>query len=280
MTVYNCIPTPTITIMTTQQPSPSLSLKTEDDKITTMAQILLMGDSLTQLGFEGWASTLANVYQRRADVINRGCSGYNTQNYLDYILPALPSSSSDGVLLNVCLVILFFGANDAALEAENPKQYIPLEDYRQNLTTMIQRVNETYNTPRILLMTPPPLDHEQRLAYQKQRYGDLATGRLERTTENTARYAEACRQVAEMHHIPCIHLFQAMTYVPDYVELLNDGLHFSIKGHAFVGAQVLDAIEQHYPELRVVPCPRTGQYNNSASSCAALPTLGPYHDQI
>ena len=254
--------------MSTQLPPSSTDAK-------TISQIILLGDSLTQLGFEGWASTLANVYQRRADIINRGCSGYNTKTFLDYI--TLPSA---GFATNVCLVIIFFGANDASLLEENPRQHISLDEYSQNLKILIQRVNDTYDAPRILLINPSPLDHDQRLLFQKQRYGDLATGRLERTTENTGRYADACLNVGLEVNVPCLDLFHNMIQVPNYSEFLNDGLHFSGKGHAFVGQQVLDAIHQHYPELRVIPCPVTGQYNNSSSQCAALKTLGPYHDQI
>lgn len=238
----------------------------------TPAQIVLLGDSLTQLGFEGWAATLANVYQRRADVINRGCSGYNTQNYLQYI-PLPPCS-------NVCLVAIFFGANDASLFQENPRQYVSLEDYSRNLKTMIERVQEMYSSPRILMINPPPLDHEQRLQFQKQRYGKLATGRLERTTENTSLYAEACRTVAKEMHVPCLDLFNAMLQVQDYNRFLSDGLHFSAEGHAFVAEQILQAIRAHFPELVVTPCPETGQWNNSGSKCPALPPLGPYHDLI
>ena len=246
-----------------------MSIQSSTLTYDSVPQIILLGDSLTQLGYEGWAATLANVYQRRADIINRGCSGYNTKNYLDYI--PLPSTTT-----NVCLVIIFFGANDAALLEESPRQHVPLDEYSQNLKTLIQRVNETYNKPRILLINPPPLCHEKRLLYQKQRYGDLATGRLERTTENTARYADACLQL----NVPCLDLFHNMLQVSNYSEYLNDGLHFSDKGHVFVGQQVLDAIQQHYPELHVIPCPVTGQYNNSSSQCAALKTLGPYHDLL
>ena len=254
-------------------PTSSSPPKTDD---AIMSQIILLGDSLTQLGYEGWASTLANVYQRRADIINRGCSGYNTKNYLDYI----PLPSSAGFATNVCLVIIFFGANDASLLEENPRQHVSLDDYRQNLTTLIQRVNDTYNAPRLLLINPPPLDHDQRLLYQKQRYGDLATGRLERTTEHTARYADACLQVGLEWKVPCLDLFHNMLQVSNYSEFLSDGLHFSDRGHEFVGQQVLSAIQEHYPELYVKPCPVTGQYNNSSSQCTALKTLGPYHDQI
>lgn len=252
-----------------------LLLKTSTMSTTvedSTAQIILLGDSLSQLGFEGWASTIANVYQRRADVINRGCSGYNTKNYLQFV-PLPPCN-------NVCLVTLFFGANDASLLEENPRQHVPIEDYSRNLKSLVQRVQEKYSSPRILLINPPPLDHEQRLLFQKQRYGNLATGRLERTTENTGRYADACLAVARDLNIPCLDLFHNMLHVPDYSRFLCDGLHFSAVGHDFVADQILQAMQKHFPELIVTPCPQTGQWNNSASKCPALPSLGPYHDLI
>ncbi len=41
---------------------------------------VLFGDSITQRGFApgGWAARLADKYSRRADVVNRGYSGYNS----------------------------------------------------------------------------------------------------------------------------------------------------------------------------------------------------------
>lgn len=238
-----------------------------------VAKILLLGDSLTQLAFEGWGSILANVYQRRADVVNRGCSGYNTEFYSRLPLPDLPNS-------NVCLVTIFFGANDASLESENPHHYVSVPDYSQNLKALIARVQSKYNSPRILLITPPPLDHEQRFAYQIKRFGDKATGVLERTTENTQLYAQACNTVAAETNLPCLDMFAAMSAVPDYGRFLCDGLHFSAAGHDFVAACILRAIQEHYPEMHVSPCSVTGQWNNSASTCPALDSLGPYHDLI
>jgi isoamyl acetate esterase len=238
----------------------------------TTAQIVLLGDSLTQLAFEGWGSIIANVYQRRADLINRGCSGYNSKFYLQHI-PLPPCN-------NVCLVTIFFGANDASLSNENPRQYVPIHDYCRNLETLVRRVQQKYTSPRILLISPPPLDHEQRLLFQKKRYGNLATGSLERTTENTGLYAEACSAVSKDLNVPCLDLFNAMLQTPNYGRFLNDGLHFSTAGHEFVAEQILQALQLHYPELVVTPCPETGQWNNSGSKCPALDSLGPYHDQI
>lgn len=43
-------------------------------------QFVLFGDSITQYSFatKGWGAQLANHYQRKVDVVNRGYSGYNT----------------------------------------------------------------------------------------------------------------------------------------------------------------------------------------------------------
>ncbi|KAI8146833.1 hypothetical protein BJV82DRAFT_399049 [Fennellomyces sp. T-0311] len=42
-------------------------------------QILLFGDSITQFSFDpelqGFGASLANIYQRKVDVVNRGFSG-------------------------------------------------------------------------------------------------------------------------------------------------------------------------------------------------------------
>lgn len=49
---------------------------------------LLFGDSITQRGgaVGGWAARLAERYTRRADVVNRGYSGYNTA-WATHLLP-------------------------------------------------------------------------------------------------------------------------------------------------------------------------------------------------
>ena len=87
-------------------------------------QFVLFGDSITQRSFApgGWASALADAYQRRVDVLNRGYSGYNTRwalPLLDHIFPAAAGNTT-----NVQLATVFFGANDAALP-DRPS-YVPI----------------------------------------------------------------------------------------------------------------------------------------------------------
>ena len=71
--------------------------------------IILFGDSLTQFSFGesgggggggggvGWASLLSSAYQRRADVFNRGFSGYNTRHALE-ILPKVFAPAEGGIV--------------------------------------------------------------------------------------------------------------------------------------------------------------------------------------
>lgn len=81
--------------------------------------IVLFGDSITQGGFApgGWAARVAERYVRRADVFNRGLSGYNTR-WARAVLPALFEQSPPFDLAK-SLVTVFFGANDAAVLERN-----------------------------------------------------------------------------------------------------------------------------------------------------------------
>ena len=58
-------------------------------------QIILLGDSITQLSFSqsGFGCHLSNIYQRRADVLNRGYAGTKLN---------LPCFSLNKLLLYFC----------------------------------------------------------------------------------------------------------------------------------------------------------------------------------
>ena len=104
--------------------------------------IVLFGDSITQQGFGvdgkvGWASLLASDYSRRADVLNRGFSGYNTKMAID-LLPSIFPGASDDKENGILFCTIFFGANDAALPGE--RQHVPIDDYAKNLGTIISSI--------------------------------------------------------------------------------------------------------------------------------------------
>ena len=86
--------------------------------LTTMAMMrptfVGFGDSITQRGFApgGWLSLLADTYVRRADVVNRGYSGYNSRWALPLLDRAFPLGAAAAP---PALATVWFGANDAAL---------------------------------------------------------------------------------------------------------------------------------------------------------------------
>ena len=172
-------------------------------------KLLLLGDSLTQTSMEGWGGGLAHRYQRRADVLNRGMSGYNTRWYIEY-------AQHSGIWYEpgkIALTTIFFGANDASLADQNPHHHVPLDEYQANLKVLVAKTQESFPESQILLITPPPVHHEQRLIFQKQRYGDKATGILERTMESAGKYAEACKAVAKELDLHVLDLYTTMDYI-------------------------------------------------------------------
>lgn len=76
-------------------------------------KFLLFGDSITQKSFSvgGWGAALTDAYQRKADVLNRGYSGYNSRWALQLLDRVLPEEVPGEIVLST----VFFGANDAAL---------------------------------------------------------------------------------------------------------------------------------------------------------------------
>lgn len=210
-------------------------------------------------------------------MINRGMAGYNTDWYLRYI----DKHEDDVFVDNVKICIIFFGANDASDEQLNPRHHVPIPQYKKNLETLIDKCRTNYgDSVAIILVTPPPVQHEQRLEFQKQRWGEKATGELERNLPLSGSYANAAQEVASDRNTLCINLWNDMQQDDKWDRFFHDGLHFSNEGNDFVATALLDTIEKELPELHVEPCPITKQYANSASTCANLTQSGPFHDEI
>jgi lysophospholipase L1-like esterase len=244
-------------------------------------RILLFGDSITQQSFSvgGWGARLSDQYQRYADVVNRGFSGYNTRWALELLAgPQLRDSEQRTVL-----VTIFFGANDASLPEHNLRQHVPLDEFKANLRTIVAHFREQCPSAAILLITPPPVCHEQRIAFQRQRFPNSPSGVLERTNENAGVYADAVANVAQELGLPCVNLWaelQAAAPGDGWHVYLSDGLHLSVAGNLQVAELVLAQIQASYPFLAVSPDPHTGNLGNSGTTCTGIPPNGPWHDKI
>ncbi|KAK9815163.1 hypothetical protein WJX73_009257 [Symbiochloris irregularis] len=213
-------------------------------------RFLFFGDSLTQRGFElgGWGAGMTDLYRRTADITLRGFGGYNTRCALhiadDIFPPSAPQPAE--------LVTLWFGANDAAVpDRLGGPQHIPIEEYKQNLLRLIQKIRE-HGTTYIILLTPPPVGDSARIQHNTQRHGDIEAARVpDRTREHSGLYAAACREVAHRSSLPVVDLWTGLQeYIGWEATFFNDGLHFNRDGQQAVLKLLLEVLDSNIPQLK------------------------------
>jgi isoamyl acetate esterase len=219
--------------------------------------IVLFGDSLTQRGYEkdGWVSALSNHYGRRADIFNRGYGGYNTRwgKWIMYSLFKKPYcwdifSLSRGNKDKYLTAVVWFGANDAADPSQSP--HVPLVEYGDNLQEIIDHLKKFFM--HIVIMTPPPVHGPTRLRFQKQQYGDNASGKLERSTETAGKYAGIAERVASANEVLFLDVWRLMLSEgedrwPGFVGAGKDGgdgLHLSPEGQQYVADHLIALLEK------------------------------------
>jgi lysophospholipase L1-like esterase len=233
--------------------------------------IYLFGDSITQHGYDpsvnGWVAALCHAYMRRLTVVNAGLSGYSSDQAVDILPKLLPSPSQ----AKIRIFVVFFGANDARLpgsgEGTSPDQHVPLEAYKENLRSIATHPQVEEHGPKIILITPPPVD--EHLLVRKNRQAAV-----------TAQYAEQVRalskELAEAGlDVKCLDIWTAFMQkcewraegpligaanvkqdpVRGLPSLLSDGLHFNAGGNKMLFDELMKLIGKEWPHLapEVVP---------------------------
>jgi lysophospholipase L1-like esterase len=234
-------------------------------KLHLRPAIVLFGDSITQFSYGeagvqvGWATLLSSAYQRRADLFNRGFSGYNTRHALE-LVPRVFGTHESGVLF--CTV--FFGSNDAALPGE--RQHVPLEEYSDNLGNIIRSIREltrgsndskrSNNDFPIVIMTPPPVDNE---AWKNE----LEIEDYDRTNEGARKYGLQAQEVAKtFDNCSVLDTWELLGgNTSKFSGYLCDGLHLSDSGNRLVYEGLMELIKREYPHLAPEECV-DGEYQN------------------
>lgn len=88
--------------------------------------------------------------------------------------------------------MIFFGANDSIIDADGHFP-ISIENYKLNLEEIIQHPATRAQNPRILLVTPPPVNEYAQIEVDSEK----GHSHLRRSAGTTRKYAEACLQVAK-----------------------------------------------------------------------------------
>ncbi|KAL8834831.1 MAG: hypothetical protein Q9170_003573 [Blastenia crenularia] len=103
----------------------------------------------------------------------------------------------NSAVVTILLKHLKYYQNSCPLQNRQPYvscdsgQHVPLETYKDNLRKIIQHPTVTAQRPRLILVTPPPINE---YALEESDTAKGIPGRR-RTAENTKLYADACREV-------------------------------------------------------------------------------------
>ncbi len=203
---------------------------------------------------------LTHYYSRKADIFNRGYSGYNSNHGLAMmrthiargIWPTTHAGSSAKAQASQpeTIVTLFFGANDSCLPGSiSDFQAVPLDTYRSNLRAMVELLKgaDGKQNPHVhlILVGPPQVDGAAWGATCQNKY-KLPSPPITRDLAHTATYAEASKSLATELQLPYINTW---SFTSDTASMLEDGLHLSERGNHKLFKVVNLVIQQHFPTL-------------------------------
>lgn len=203
---------------------------------------ILFGDSITQEASDpsrdGWVSSLSAYWVRRIDVVNRGFGGYNSRWGLKIFKDAVLRERPD-------VIIIFFGANDAV--DQRVPQSVPLEEYRENLRTMVLEIQNKLPSAETILMTPPPVYEPVLEENNKLKGKDILS---DRSCARTEKYASVVLSLADELHVHSVDNFYSMDPTKSSrEEYLRDGLHLSAAGNRKVYGNLVALLERSLPHL-------------------------------
>ncbi|CAO1618754.1 unnamed protein product [Parajaminaea phylloscopi] len=196
--------------------------------------IVCLGDSQTQFAFgpRGYVGQLAEAYQRKADVINRGYSGYTTRDTLPLVKHVFSANATGQRIL---AVTVWLGCNDSIDQGQ--KQYVSEEDYASNLTKILQAIKPSSHAegqqgaePFVVVMGPTPV-----------------TTRDNHRNERKVTYTDIARKVAESSQCAFLDTYELFQKDKQPLEKLldADGIHIAPPGYDLLFRAVLSALEKH-----------------------------------
>lgn len=238
--------------------------------VASRPTVVLLGDSMVAKAYDAeagqsWAGGMQSWYGSKADVISRGLPGYNTR----WASAKMPQLFPTGIV-PPALVVVCFGANDAAVKALSPAQHVPIPEFKKNLLSIIKYVQSISENTLVLVLTPPPVDEEKlgqalrggalrcgltsglvamndaaENAVACARFASNPTGLPDRLLTQTKIYATAVMAVANEAGVAALDIWNVLE--PE--TMLSDGFHLNSDGHRALLEAVQVKIRRAYPSL-------------------------------
>lgn len=185
-----------------------------------------------------WGQKLQSKLIRRADVINRGFSGWTSRWALERIDDVLDGGLKDKGAETYMFATLWYGANDSQLKESSrfPRYYVSPEQYEDNMLNLGRKILAKTNF--LIIIGVPPVSDITKEKVDMERWGQHEKLR---DIENTRKYAEISNKVSETlktefsnKKISFVETFERFLPRKDDEAVLNDGLHFGPEGDDLV----------------------------------------------
>ena len=175
-------------------------------------RIVAFGDSLTAR--PGWVSMLPGYIG--ADVVNAGVGGDSTAN-------AIIRFKADVLDQKPEITLVCFGMNDQAEKVSESRPNIPLDEYIENMSVIIEKLKKA-GSDVVLICPHGP--------YAADGYYKPGEYDLDYAHGNMKQFCDAVRQLAARYGCDFVDIY-AETADENMSEFLNagDGIHQSVKGH-------------------------------------------------
>ncbi|KAL3830171.1 hypothetical protein ACJIZ3_018973 [Penstemon smallii] len=202
-------------------------------------QFVLFGSSVVQQCFNdgGWGAILADLYDRKADIVLRGYSGWNSRCALQVLHQIFPKEAAD----QPSLVIVYFGGNDSIQpHPSGLGAHVPLPEYVENMKKIALHLKSLSDKTRLIFLTSPPVNED----LIRQHFGNLHDNQA-RTNEYCHIYAEALVDLCKQLDIKVINLCTAIQQREDWATTcLTDGIHFTAEGSKIVVKEILKILKK------------------------------------
>ncbi|KAJ1690620.1 hypothetical protein LUZ63_014775 [Rhynchospora breviuscula] len=201
--------------------------------------IVLFGSSFVQYSFSngGWGAILADVYARKADIVMRGCQGWNSRRALEVIDKIFPKDAK----VQPSLVIVYFGGNDSIEKhSSGLGPHVPLDEYIENMRKIALHIESLSNETRLIMISCPPVNEE---VLRKSKSGALAN--MVRTNETCKRYSDACIKLCQELKIEAVDLFHIIQKRDDWATtcIMPDGIHLTEEGSKLLVTEIFQVIK-------------------------------------
>ncbi|KAK3445092.1 hypothetical protein EUGRSUZ_B02813 [Eucalyptus grandis] len=202
-------------------------------------QFVLFGSSIVQFSFGdgGWGASLADLYARKADIILRGYSGWNSRLALEVLEKVFPKDAAT----QPSLVIVYFGGNDSMRpQPSGLGSHVPLPEYVENMRKIAKYLKSLSDCTRVIFLSAPPVNEEK----IRESWSDK-NQELRRTNELCRVYSEACIKLCGEMNIKAVDLWTAMQKRDDWATAcFTDGIHFSPEGSKIVVEEILRVLKE------------------------------------